>query len=123
MPPAPKLLTHLIKDVMVATFVDAHIRDLPQIEQIVQQLYDLVEHQDCRKVVIDFAKVQTFSSQALGILLTLDKKLAAIKGKLVLCGVRPEIIRLFEIARLHKHFKIAADQDAALAVFGVTKDA
>lgn len=120
MPPAPRLLTHPIKDVMVVTFVDGHIRDLPQIEQIGRQLYDLVDGQAHKKLVLDFAKVLTLSSQALGILLTLDKKLAAIKGKMVLCGVRPELTRLFEIARLHKHFKFTADEESALAVFGVT---
>lgn len=120
MPPAPKLLSHAIKDVMIVTFIDAHIRDLPQIEQIGQQLYDLIDNRDHKKLIIDFAKVQTFSSQALGILLTVDKKLVAKKGKLVLCCVRPELVRLFEIARLQKHFKFAKDEETALAVFGVT---
>lgn len=122
MPPAPKLLHKQVKNVALVTFVDAHIRDLAQIEQIGQQLYDLLDGQEAKAVVIDFEKVQTLSSQALGILLTVDKKISARKGKLVLCGVRPEIHRLFEIARLHKHFRFAAGPQEALAIFGVTAE-
>lgn len=114
------LLTHAIKDVTVVTFAGAHVRDQPQIDQIGRHVYDLVDNRNAGKLILDFAKVQTFSSQALGVLIALDKKLAEKRGKLVLCGVRPEIVRLFEIARLHKHFKFAPDEQSALAVFGLT---
>ncbi|MBI4581672.1 MAG: STAS domain-containing protein [Planctomycetes bacterium] len=105
---------------MIVNFVDTHIRELPQIEQIGLQLYDLVDARGHRKLILDFDKVQSLSSQALGILITLEKKLVEAKGKLVLCSLRPELARLFEIAKLHKHFKFAADEEAALALFGVT---
>jgi anti-sigma B factor antagonist len=119
MPPAPKLLTHAVKDVTAATILDAHVRDLLQIQEIAAQLYDLVDNRNCRKLLLDFSKVQTLSSQALGALINLEKKLADIKGRLVLCGIRPEIGRLFELARLQKHFKIVPDDKAGLAAFGV----
>jgi len=120
MPPQPKLLIHAIKDVTVVNFVDRLIRDLPQIEQIGEELFDLVDNRDRKKLVLDFSKVQGLSSQTLGILITLQQKARNAKGEVVLCGVGAELVRLFKIAGLQKLFKFCDNEDQALACFGVT---
>lgn len=117
---AARLLIHAIRDVTVVTFVETHIRDLPQIEQIGTELYDLVDNRAVRKLILDFSKVQILSSQALGVLITLQKKMAAAKGKISLCSLKKELARVFDIAQLGKVFKFYPDEDAALASFGVT---
>lgn len=107
----------------MAAFADAHIRELSQIEKIGNTLYAMVEHEDVRKMVLDFRKVRTLSSQALGILINLRKKISEQKGELVLCALSPEIMQLFKIAQLKSLFKFTEDEASALAALGVTAPA
>src|SRR4029079_15723462 len=73
------------------------------LEEIGQELYRLVDAEDRRRLILDFEKVQYLSSQAIGIVLTLNKKLSALKhSKLVLCGVGPKLMELLRITRLDK---------------------
>ena len=56
------------------------------------------------------------SSQAVGIILTMNKKVAQFKaGALFLCGVGPQLLQLLKITRLDKVLKIAANQREAIA--------
>lgn len=114
------MLIHNIRDVTVVTFSDATILDAVQVDKIGNQLYALVDEQNRKKLILDFTDVRLLSSSALGVLITLRKKADAIKGKVVLCGVRPELKKPFTITRLDKMFKFADDEEKALAVFGVT---
>lgn len=114
------LLSYNIKDVTIVTFQESSILDTLQIEQIGASLYELVDERNSRKLVLDFTKVQFLSSSALGVLITLRKKSDAIKGRLILAGLRKEIRKVFTISRLDKLFEFAEDEQAALALFGLT---
>ena len=77
-----------------------------------------VHEEDRRKLVLDFEKVQYLSSQAIGIILTLNKKLAALKySKLVLCGVGPKLMELLKITRLDRILTVKPTQAEAVKVF------
>ena len=57
------------------------------------------------------------SSQAIGIILTLNKKLTGSSGggpNLVLCGVGPQLMQLLKITRLDRILTIKADQKEAV---------
>ncbi|HVP09934.1 MAG TPA: STAS domain-containing protein [Phycisphaerae bacterium] len=112
----------LIEDyagVLVVTFTDSSILDTGVIEQIGKDLYQLTDEQCRQKLILDFSNVKFLSSQALGILLMLHKKAAAIKGEVVLCALRPELKKIFTITSLDKVFKFFPDDVGALASFGV----
>jgi len=115
-----KLLIHPIRDVTIVNFQETSILDTAQVEQIGEELYHLVDAKNCRKLILDFTKVKFLSSSALGILITLHKKSAGIKGKLVLCSLRPDLKKVFDITRLDKIFKFCANEEEALSIFGVT---
>lgn len=117
---AARLLIHPIRDVMIVNFQDASILDTALVEAIGQELYGLVEGQNRKKIVLDFAKVQFLSSSALGVLITLRKKAAAIKGDIVVCSLRKELMKVFEITNLTKLFTFKTNEEQALAHFGVT---
>ncbi|HOA75944.1 MAG TPA: STAS domain-containing protein, partial [Phycisphaerae bacterium] len=85
-----------------------------------EELYDLVDNKARKKLVLDFTKVQFLSSSALGVLITLRKKAAAIKGDVVLCGLRKDLMKVFEITNLNKVFTFAPTEEKALAHFGIT---
>lgn len=115
-----RLVMYTIRDVMVVVFNETMILDALQVQEIGEILYQLVDGRACRKLILDLSKVQMLSSAALGVLINLKKKADAIKGKVVLCGVRKEPMRAFTITHLNKLFEIRPNEQEALAVFGVT---
>ena len=120
MPPRPSLLVETIRGVTVVNFGDVSILDSVHIDRIGQELYELVDRFDRRQLVLDFSGVRLLGSQALGVLLTLRKKLQAAKGRLVICGLRPDLRKVFSITKLEKLFKFEPDEEHALNVFGVS---
>jgi len=114
------LLIQTIRDVTVATIDDASIVDAPRLEAMAAGLYALVDDRACKKLIIDFAKVKAMSSSAMSILIELRKRIQAIKGSLVLCGLRPELQQLFKITGMNKLFGIYATEQDGLDSFGVT---
>jgi len=106
-----------IGDVTVVNFVDRKILDEQNIQIIGQQLLDLVNVEGRKKLVLNFSNVEYLSSAALGKLITLNKRLKEVAGKLILCSISPEIYEVFEITRLDKFFKIEREEQAALQAF------
>ena len=107
-----------IQQIDKATVVElrtASLMDPMDLQIISESLYKLVDEQDKRKLVLDFERVQYISSQAIGIVLTLNKKLASLPGsKLVLAGVGPRLMELIRITRLDKVLTIKPTQDEAV---------
>jgi anti-sigma B factor antagonist len=106
-----------IGDVTVVNFVDRKILDEQNIQIIGEQLFSLVDESGRRKVLLNFHNVEYLSSAALGKLITLNKKINAVGGKLVLCEIDPQIYEVFEITKLDKFFNIQKEEQAALQSF------
>lgn len=119
-PPAQDLPFTLqpIGKVMVVEFRNPSLMDPVVLENTARRLYSLIDEEDQRKVILDFEKVQYLSSQAIGILLSMKKKIDALgNGKLVLCGIGPKLAELLKITRLDKIMVIKVSQKEALASF------
>ena len=114
------LLVQSIKNVTVVQFQESAILDALMIQEISEELNHLVETQHQQKLLLDFMKVKFLSSSALGILVTLRKKVDANKGDLVICGMNPELRKVFKITNLEKLFKFADDEPSAMALLGAT---
>jgi anti-sigma B factor antagonist len=106
-----------IGDVTVVNFVDKKILDEQNISIIGEQLLSLVDELGRRKLLLNFSNVEYLSSAALGKLITLNKRLQAVGGRLILCEIRPEIYEVFEITKLDKFFKIETEEQVALQAF------
>lgn len=103
----------------VVEFTSPSLMDPIELEQIAQQLYSLVDEQDRHRLILDFEKVQYLSSQAIGILLALQKKLSALrKSSLVLCGVGARLMELLRITRLDRVMTIKPSQKEAIRSLG-----
>ena len=101
----------------VVEFRIPSLMDPIQLEDIGKNLYHLVDAEDRRRIILDFEKVTYLSSQAMGIVLTMNRKLAALKNsKLVLCGVGPRLMELIKITRLDKVLTIKPTQREAVKV-------
>jgi anti-sigma B factor antagonist len=102
-----------IGDNTVVEFTSPSLMDPIELEQIAQQLYKLIDEQDKRRIILDFEKVQYLSSQAIGILLAMQKKLSALKkSNLILCGVGARLMELLRITRLDKVLTISHQKEA-----------
>jgi anti-sigma B factor antagonist len=116
--PAAPFTVQQVEKFTVIEFNNPSLMDPLELESIGQQLYKLVDEQDRRKIVLDFEKVQYLSSQAIGIVLTMNKKLGSLpNSKLVLCGVGPKLMDLLKITRLDRLLTIKPTQKEAVKSF------
>lgn len=117
--PSSHLLIQDYAGVMVASFTESAILDSRSIEAAGEELFRLPDELHKRKLIVDFSAVKFLSSQAIGLLLDLRERVQAIKGRLLLCGVRKEIMKVFQIANLDKIFEFFPDDASALKTFGI----
>jgi anti-sigma B factor antagonist len=106
-----------VAGVTVVNFIDKKILDEQNIQIIGEQLFDLVDNQGKKKILLNFGNVEFLSSAALGKLITLNKKVQTSGGKMIMCRIAKEIMEVFEITKLDKLFKIQKDEQAALQQF------
>jgi len=112
-----RLEVNEVGDVTVVHFRDQKIIEDLRIQELGQELFQLVETEKRKKLVLNFSSVDFLSSAALGKLITLDKKVKASSGVLKLCNIRPEIYEVFAITKLNRLFDIRRDEGDALAAF------
>lgn len=105
--------------VTVATITNASMLDSHVIDATGEALYHLADAEVRRKIIIDFSDVRFLSSHAIGVIISMHQKTKKIKGELVLCGVRSEIMEIFKITHLNKLLTFLPDEKAALKKFGV----
>ena len=106
-----------IEKFTVVEFITPSLMDPLVLEEIGKELYRIVDEEDKRRLILDFEKVQYLSSQAIGIVLTLNKKLTALKNsKFVLCGVGPKLLDLLKITRLDRILTVKPTQKEAVKV-------
>lgn len=114
----------VVDTVTIAKFNDKKILDENNIQIIGNQLFNLVDSDQRKRIVLDFVNVEYLSSAALGKLITMDKKVKGLKGaKLRLCNIRPDIFEVFVITRLNKLFDICDTKEKALEGWIPSKEA
>jgi anti-anti-sigma factor len=111
----PHFTVHNIDKATVIEFRTPSLMDPLDLQNIADHIYPLIDDQDKRHIILDFEKVIYLSSQAIGIVLTINKKLSALKhSRLILCGVGPRLMELVKITRLDKVLTIKPSQTEAL---------
>ena len=115
-----KLRIRSVEDVTAVRFQESSILDTQLIHDIADELDRLIEVEHQKKLLLDFTEVKFFSSSALGLLVTLSKKMAEIEGQIVICALAVELRKVFKITNLDKLFDFADDEDRALQMLGVT---
>ncbi len=104
-------------EITIVNFIDRKILDEQNIQKIGEDLFSLVEELGRKKVLLNFSNVEYLSSAALGKFITLNKKVQAVGGKLVMCNINDDIFEVFEITKLNKLFNIQKDEQTALQTF------
>lgn len=117
MPKQQRLEVSEVGDVTVVSFRDQRIIEELGIQEMAQELFQLVEAEGRKKLLLNFKSVAFMSSAALGKLITLHKKVKAQGGKLRFCNIRKEIFEVFAITRLDRLFDIKKDEEDGLEGF------
>ncbi|MCK4887341.1 MAG: STAS domain-containing protein [Planctomycetes bacterium] len=98
----------------VVVFKAASLSSSKQISELSDTLRDFVEEQKPTKMIFDFEAVKFFSSQVLGILLDMRKRLKEFDGKIVISAIDPQLYRVFRITNLDKIFEFFPDRNTAI---------
>ncbi len=113
----PHLRVIQSEDVHIVEFADRKILEEPSISEIGDELAGLVEANPGSKLLLSFKNVEHLSSAALGTLITLNKKVEGVEGRLKLADISPQIYEVFKITRLNKLFEIHDSTQQALDAF------
>lgn len=108
------IMASKIGDVTVVNFLTSQVLDEMNVQQLGKELNDLLDNEYANKMVINFAKIKFLSSAVLGKLISLNKKIASMKGRIAFCSINSDIMQVFKITRLDKLIPIFDDEDTAV---------
>ncbi len=117
MPPSP-LLRHLAvwkeRDVMVVRFGEHRILDELTVNKLSEELYQVAERPDCRKLLLNFASVEHLTTLMLGKLMMLRRKMEAKGGRFALCDLEPRVREVVATTNLDKIVTIYESEGEAI---------
>ena len=87
------------------------------------RLNDLCDAMACQTVLLDMGKVSYLNSAGLGMIIESFRKFRDKGGQLVLCGLNPDINRLFAATRLNRFIQIYPGVNEALHTLKRSADA
>ena len=94
-------------DVTIVTFNDERIVDEEQIRELQESFKAVIEKNDGKKLILNFANVRFMTSAFLGLLVRIHKKLCEQGGRLRLSNLDSNLRKVFEITQLTKVFEIS----------------
>ncbi|MFO0972752.1 MAG: STAS domain-containing protein [Phycisphaerae bacterium] len=103
---ASRLRVTKLGTLSVVQFTDRKILDELSIQEINEELMSLVDKNDGARLLLSFSNVDHLASAALGMLISLNKRVKEKKGLLKLSDIKPQIYEIFKITRLNKMFDI-----------------
>jgi anti-anti-sigma factor len=106
-----------IADIAVVNFLEKQILDEENIQVLADELCQVIDKSDSRKLLLSFQNVEFMSSAFLGKLITLHRRIQGIQGKLVLCNIATDIFEVFKLVKLDKLLTIVPDVKSGLKAF------
>ena len=101
-------------NVTIVSFGSETITGLSGLEQINERLRSLIADNQPAKIVVDFDGVKFFSSQVLGLLVDVWRRLSDYGGIMLISGINPQLNRVFKITNLDKIFEFYPDRASAV---------
>jgi anti-sigma B factor antagonist len=78
-------------------------------------LYKLIESREDPRFAIDLTAINYLASSEIGFLVTIKRRIDRRKGQVVIYGISPYIMDIFQTMNLHKVLDIVDNRAAALA--------
>jgi anti-sigma B factor antagonist len=116
--PSSHLKIRRASGVSMVEFADRKILEELSIQEIGEELGELVEAEPGVRLLLNFRNVDHLSSAALGMLITLNRKVQEQNGKLKLSDINRQIFEVFKITKLNRVFDIHTTAEEALSGFG-----
>jgi anti-sigma B factor antagonist len=101
-------------DVAVVSFLVPSVSGVNDIDGAAESLREYVENNKPKALVVDFADVKFFSSQVLGMLVDIWRRLREYDASILICGITPQLSRVFKITNLDRIFEFYEDKTAAM---------
>ena len=105
--------------VTVISFATVSISDSAAIDSAANKLDIFIIENHPKAIVFDFDKVKFFSSQALGLLLRVWRRMQGYGGRVAVSGIEPQLHRVFKITNLDKIFEFFPDSKSAVGALTV----
>ncbi|HPC95839.1 MAG TPA: STAS domain-containing protein [Sedimentisphaerales bacterium] len=102
-------------DVAIVSFTSRCISDVEQITDASSRVNRHVQENPPREIIFDFSGVKFFSSQVLGLLLEARGHVKQHGGQVTVCGLDPQLHRVFRITNLDRIFTFYPDRQTALS--------
>lgn len=77
-------------------------------------LDDLVKENEGKTVIMNMDGIIYMNSAGLGIMIDTYKKFKEMKGRMVLCNLLPDIMKLFEVTKLNRFIEIYHNESEAM---------
>jgi len=110
----PLLQVEQVGDVTVVRFTRRTILEATAIEAVGQRLFELVQNEGRRRVVLNFTQVESLTSAMLGKFMTLFREVQAAGGRLAFCNVDPFLLQIFKICHVTDLIPIYGTESEAL---------
>lgn len=102
------------EDVTVVGFAVQSIGGVGGVEELSVELRKFIAEHRPMKMVIDFGQVRFLSSQMLGLLVDVWRRLGEYQGRMIISGINPQLNRVFKITNLDKIFEFCPNKDEAV---------
>jgi len=106
-----------IDGVMIVTFRASSILDAVTIDRMSTHLKELIAAAPTERFIFDFDRVTYLSSNALGMLIGLNKRVVQRKGEIKLAGINNDVMEVFKITKLDTVFDIYKDPVSAIEAY------
>jgi len=110
----PRISVEYAENATIVTFTDEKILEEKEVQALQESIMSVIEQAERINLILDFCNVRFLSSAVLGLLIRISKKVYERDGQLKLCGINPNIYKIFKITRLTKIFDMYQDIESAV---------
>ena len=100
----------------VLQFVLPSTMDTMEIDGLIESVLNQLATKGEQRWVVDLSQVDYLGSSMLGLFVNVRERVRQAGGKLVLCGMSPQLLRIFKTCCLESLFTIAKSRADALAL-------
>ena len=92
-----------------------HTLDIEEFDRLNQAILDLIRGEPEGQWVLDLSQLSYMGSAALGLLVNLRQQIKQSGGRLVLCGMSPQLLHVFKTCCMERLFRIVKTRKDAVA--------
>lgn len=104
-------------DGMTVASIQAETLTLSELETVASLLRNYILQKRPDRLILDFSRLRFLSSMMLGLLVDTWRRLKDYGGRMRICGLQPNLMRVFRVTHLDRIFEFSPDCDDALEAF------